>query len=311
MLLLVGGGVVGEWGKASRGNKAPQRGQDHSQVSTTEGWWWCVACGPLLASNETGQTNKSTHAASLKSSSSLFCVSDDEAAHIKIGTKMGGDSVSFVWLCLFVMPFFSDEWKALFLINKKWRARRERSVHKAAAAAAAKPASLPPLAMPPSSFFSSQHILPFTGQPARPTQCMHALSFPLPSPPTPAPSATACWSTPFQLRSIRRRWPPASKPPHPATPFPLPTAHSTQHKPQAKTMRVWSLHPIYLDQQGLCGLWRETLLIPSAPYSTNQNPRQHHARLVSSSDVPGPARALWPLVRDASLPKSIGRGHQR
>jgi hypothetical protein len=25
-------------------------------------------------------------------------------------------------------------------------------------------------------------------------------------------------------------------------------------------MRLWSLHPKYLDQQGLCGLWRESLL---------------------------------------------------
>lgn len=28
-------------------------------------------------------------------------------------------------------------------------------------------------------------------------------------------------------------------------------------------MRLWSLHPKYLDQKGLCGLWREALLAQS------------------------------------------------
>lgn len=29
-------------------------------------------------------------------------------------------------------------------------------------------------------------------------------------------------------------------------------------------MRLWSLHPKYLDQQGLCGLWREAIMARNA-----------------------------------------------
>ena len=29
-------------------------------------------------------------------------------------------------------------------------------------------------------------------------------------------------------------------------------------------MRLWSLHPRYLDQKGLCGLWRETIMAQNA-----------------------------------------------
>lgn len=55
------------------------------------------------------------------------------------------------------------------------------------------------------------------------------------------------------ISSSEERRQPASSP-QPRLPSPL---HSNT---EAVSMRVWSLHPTYLDQQGLCGLWRETLL---------------------------------------------------
>ncbi len=41
-------------------------------------------------------------------------------------------------------------------------------------------------------------------------------------------------------------------------------------------MRLWSLHPKYLDQQGLCGLWREAIMARNALEAyANQTEHSH------------------------------------
>jgi hypothetical protein len=42
-------------------------------------------------------------------------------------------------------------------------------------------------------------------------------------------------------------------------------------------MRIWTLHPQYLDPQGLVALWRETLLARRIKW--------RHARLLQSSAI--------------------------
>jgi hypothetical protein len=40
-------------------------------------------------------------------------------------------------------------------------------------------------------------------------------------------------------------------------------------------MRLWSLHPRYLDQQGLCALWREALLAKAVLAGRTRGYRKH------------------------------------
>lgn len=94
--------------------------------------------------------------------------------------------------------------------------------------------------------------------------------------PTPQPAVRATHNARssllrFQLHPHRRTAPQPPRQPHlliyaseerrqPAS-SPQPRLPSPPHSnTEAASMRVWSLHPTYLDQQGLCGLWRETLL---------------------------------------------------
>ncbi len=44
-------------------------------------------------------------------------------------------------------------------------------------------------------------------------------------------------------------------------------------------MRLWSLHPKYLDQQGLCGLWREAIMARNAIEQGEEHGYYNHPQL--------------------------------
>lgn len=45
--------------------------------------------------------------------------------------------------------------------------------------------------------------------------------------------------------------------------------------PQCRAMRIWSLHPRYLDPQGLVALWRETLLAQAVLHGATKGYTNH------------------------------------
>ncbi|MCA1798075.1 MAG: pyrimidine dimer DNA glycosylase/endonuclease V [Xanthomonadaceae bacterium] len=56
-------------------------------------------------------------------------------------------------------------------------------------------------------------------------------------------------------------------------------------------MRLWSLHPRYLDPQGLVALWREALLARAVLRGQTKGYR-HHPQLLRFSAHPSPRRAI-------------------
>jgi hypothetical protein len=56
-------------------------------------------------------------------------------------------------------------------------------------------------------------------------------------------------------------------------------------------MRLWSLHPRYLDPQGLVALWREALLAKAVLGGQTRGYR-HHPQLERFKDHPQPRRAI-------------------
>jgi hypothetical protein len=56
-------------------------------------------------------------------------------------------------------------------------------------------------------------------------------------------------------------------------------------------MRLWSLHPSYLDAKGLTALWREGLLARKVLLSQTRGYR-HHPQLERFKQMPDPAGAL-------------------
>jgi hypothetical protein len=56
-------------------------------------------------------------------------------------------------------------------------------------------------------------------------------------------------------------------------------------------MRLWSLHPRYLDPQGLVALWREALLARAVLRGLTRGYR-HHPQLRRFHDHPTPRRAI-------------------
>lgn len=56
-------------------------------------------------------------------------------------------------------------------------------------------------------------------------------------------------------------------------------------------MRLWSLHPRYLDRQGLVALWREALLAKAVLRGQTKGYRQH-PQLQRFRDHPTPCRAI-------------------
>src|SRR5690606_23745163 len=57
------------------------------------------------------------------------------------------------------------------------------------------------------------------------------------------------------------------------------------------TMRLWSLHPKYLDAQGLVALWRETLLAQAVLRGETRGYRSH-PQLVRFKKHPTPSAAI-------------------
>src|SRR5665213_2957904 len=56
-------------------------------------------------------------------------------------------------------------------------------------------------------------------------------------------------------------------------------------------MRLWSLHPMYLDAQGLVALWREALLARAVLRGQTRGYR-HHPQLARFSAHPAPLSAI-------------------
>ena len=73
-------------------------------------------------------------------------------------------------------------------------------------------------------------------------------------------------------------------------------------------MRIWSLHPRYLDPQGLVALWRETLLAQKVLRGETKGYR-HHPQLHRFQAVPdGLARIARYL--DVIWQESVARGYR-
>lgn len=56
-------------------------------------------------------------------------------------------------------------------------------------------------------------------------------------------------------------------------------------------MRIWSLHPKYLDTKGLVALWRETLLAKHVLEGKTKGYR-HHPQLIRFKNVKNPLNAI-------------------
>lgn len=64
-------------------------------------------------------------------------------------------------------------------------------------------------------------------------------------------------------------------------------------------MRLWSLHPQYLDRQGLVALWREALLA-QAVLSGSTRGYRHHPQLVRFRAQPDPASAIGSYLHEVA-----------
>ena len=72
-------------------------------------------------------------------------------------------------------------------------------------------------------------------------------------------------------------------------------------------MRLWSLHPKYLDAQGLVALWREALLAQKVLQGKTKG-YQHHPQLARFRSHPRPAAAIATYLR-AVHAESLRRGY--
>ncbi len=61
-------------------------------------------------------------------------------------------------------------------------------------------------------------------------------------------------------------------------------------------MRIWSLHPRYLDAKGLVALWREALLAQAVLRGRTKGYR-HHPQLARFREQPEPAGAIAAYLR--------------
>lgn len=61
-------------------------------------------------------------------------------------------------------------------------------------------------------------------------------------------------------------------------------------------MRIWSLHPRYLDSQGLVALWRETLLAQAVLHGLTKGYTQH-PQLLRFKAHPDPHAAIGSYLR--------------
>lgn len=56
-------------------------------------------------------------------------------------------------------------------------------------------------------------------------------------------------------------------------------------------MRLWSIHPKYLDTQGLLGVWREALLAKKV-LQNRTNGYKNHPQLIRFKNQPSPVKAI-------------------
>jgi hypothetical protein len=73
-------------------------------------------------------------------------------------------------------------------------------------------------------------------------------------------------------------------------------------------MRIWSLHPKYLDRQGLVALWREALLA-QAVLSEKTTAYRHHPQLRRFQDQSSPVAAIAEYLRGVHA-EAARRGYQ-
>jgi hypothetical protein len=72
-------------------------------------------------------------------------------------------------------------------------------------------------------------------------------------------------------------------------------------------MRLWSLHPRYLDPQGLVALWREALLARAVLRGQTKGYR-HHPQLQRFQQHPAPRQAISAYL-DAVHDEAVVRGY--
>jgi len=72
-------------------------------------------------------------------------------------------------------------------------------------------------------------------------------------------------------------------------------------------MRIWSLHPQYLDAKGLVALWRETLLAQKVLLGETKGYR-NHPQLIRFKDHPDPLAAIAAYLQEV-LREAERRGY--
>ena len=72
-------------------------------------------------------------------------------------------------------------------------------------------------------------------------------------------------------------------------------------------MRLWTLHPCYLDARGLVALWREALLAQAVLRGKTRGYRQH-PQLIRFRHQPSPTGAIAAYLRDLHA-ESATRGY--
>ncbi len=72
-------------------------------------------------------------------------------------------------------------------------------------------------------------------------------------------------------------------------------------------MRLWSLHPKYLDARGLVALWREALLAQSVLRGRTLG-YVHHPQLLRFRERPSPVGAISAYLREIHA-ESLSRGY--
>jgi hypothetical protein len=72
-------------------------------------------------------------------------------------------------------------------------------------------------------------------------------------------------------------------------------------------MRIWSLHPRYLDTKGLVALWRETLLAKHVLEGKTKGYR-HHPQLIRFKNVSRPLDAINQYLK-AVYNEALNRGY--
>lgn len=73
-------------------------------------------------------------------------------------------------------------------------------------------------------------------------------------------------------------------------------------------MRLWSLHPRYLDAKGLVALWREALLAQAVLCGKTRG-YKHHPQLIRFADSPAPKKYVAAYLKSVHA-ESRARGYR-